>query len=260
MHEGIKVVLSAEPLGTLAGFPITNALLMTWLVMALLIGFAFFFRRSLTLVPGKLQAVVEWALTGLYDFVGETLGSDALTKRFFPLIATIFLFVLVGNELEFIPGIGSIGIAHGAELIPLLRVPATDLNFTLALAAVAFIAIEVAGIGALGFLQYGKKFITIKSPLAFVVGVIELFSEVARLISFSFRLFGNIFAGEVMVLVASFFLAYALPVPIMAFEVFVGFIQAAIFALLTLFFAKIATEMHEEHDAPHAETPLPVPV
>src|SRR3989344_362172 len=227
MHEGITVVLAAERIGSVFGFPITNALLMTWLVMALLIGFAFFFRRSLTLVPGKLQACVEWALTGLYDFVAETLGDDALARCFFPLIATIFLFVLIGNELEFVPGIGSIGFSRGLEFIPLLRVPATDLNFTLALAAIAFIAIEIAGIGALGFLRYGKKFITIKSPLAFVVGVIELFSEVARLISFSFRLFGNVFAGEVMVLVASFFFAYLLPVPIMAFEVFVGFIQAA---------------------------------
>ena len=247
MHEGISVVLSAERVGSVFGFPITNALVMTWLVMALLIGFAFFFRRSLTLVPGKLQTVVEWALTALYDFVGETLGNDALARRFFPLIATIFLFVLVGNELGFVPGVGSLGFTHGDTLIPLLRVPATDLNFTLALATIAFIAIEIAGIGALGFLQYGKKFITLKSPLAFVVGVIELFSEVARLISFSFRLFGNIFAGEVMVLVASFFFAYLLPVPIMAFEVFVGFIQAAIFALLTLFFAKIAIEVQGAH-------------
>jgi F-type H+-transporting ATPase subunit a len=247
MHSDISVVLSAEHIGSVFGFPITNALLMTWLVMALVIGFAVFLRSRLALVPGKLQTTVEWGLVTVHDFVRETLGNDAFARRFFPLIATIFIFVFIGNELAFLPGIGSVGITHEDGIIPLLRAPATDLNFTLALACISFLAIEIAGVAAIGFLNYGRKFLNFASPLAFVVGVIELFSEVARLISFSFRLFGNIFAGEVMILVASFFLAYLLPVPIMAFEVFVGFIQAAIFALLTLFFAKIATEMHEAH-------------
>ena len=97
----------------------------------------------------------------------------------------------------------------------------------------------------LGLLKYGKKFVNVTSALGFLVGIIELFSEVARLVSYSFRLFGNMFAGKVMVLVILYFVPWILPVPIMLFEFFVGFIQAAIFALLTLFFVKIAiTEAH----------------
>ena len=121
----------------------------------------------------------------------------------------------------------------------------TDLNTTLALTVIAFIVIEVAGVATLGFLRYGKKFVNVSSALGFMVGIIELFSEVARLVSYSFRLFGNIFAGEVMIIVIQHFVPIVLPVPIMLFEVFVGFIQAAIFALLTLFFVKMAiTEAH----------------
>lgn len=246
MHSTINVVLAAEPLGSVFGFPITNSLLMTWLVMVLLIGFAYFWGRSLKVVPGKFQAAVEWLYTTAYDYVAETLESDVYAKRFFPLIASIFLFVFVGNELEFFPGVGSIGIFHGTDFTPLLRAPAADLNFTLALAFISFFTIEITGLAALGFLKYGKKFVNFSSPVGFAVGLIELMSNLGRLISFSFRLFGNIFAGEVMILVASYFLPYFLPVPLMAFEMFVGFIQGVVFAMLTLFFIKLAVTEHEE--------------
>ena len=156
------------------------------------------------------------------------------------------MFIFTANIIEFTPGIGSIGWTHGdGEFIPLLRSMNTDMNTTLALTIIAFVVIEVVGVATLGFLRYGKKFVNLSSVLGFMVGIIELFSEVARLVSYSFRLFGNIFAGEVMILVIQHFVPMVLPVPIMLFEVFVGFIQAAIFALLTLFFVKIAiTEAH----------------
>jgi F-type H+-transporting ATPase subunit a len=248
MHSGINVVLKAEQLGSVLGFPITNSLLMTWLVMILLIGFAYFWGRSLKMVPGKFQAAVEWAYSTVYNYVAETLESDVMAKRFFPLIVSIFLFVFVSNELEFFPGVGSIGIFHGSDFLPLLRAPSADLNFTLALAFISFFTIEITGLAALGFLKYGKRFVNLSSPVGFAVGLIELMSNLGRLISFSFRLFGNIFAGEVMILVASYFLPYFLPVPLMAFEMFVGFIQAVVFAMLTLFFIKLAITDHEEED------------
>src|SRR3989344_8345734 len=204
MHEGIHVVLAAERLGSAFGFPITNALLMTWLVMFLLIGFAVFFRHRLALIPGKLQAGVEWAFEGALGYMGEVLGGEKLAKKFFPLIATIFLFVALANVLEFVPGVGSLGLVHGEEFLPLLRAPAADLNFTLALAMISFFTIEVTGIAMLGFFRYAGKYLNVRSPIGFVVGLIELMSNLGRLISFSFRLFGNIFAGEVMILVASF--------------------------------------------------------
>ena len=248
MDKGIHVELKASVLGHVLGLPITNSLVMTWFVMVILIAFAFFFGRSLKEIPGKFQAGFEMAITGAFDYIAMTLESEKLAKRFFPLIATIFLFVLVSNELEFFPGVGSIGFFQGGELIPLLRAPTADLNLTLALAFISFFTIEITGIAMLGFFKYAGKYVNLKSPVGFAVGIIELISNLGRLISFSFRLFGNIFAGEVMILVASFFLPYLLPVPLMAFEMFVGLIQAIVFAMLTLFFIKLAiAEPHGSH-------------
>ena len=240
MHEGITVVLKAEQIGSVFGFPITNSLVMAWIVMTLLIGSAYIFGRSLQTVPGRLQAGIEWAFEGAIAYMAEVLGSDLLARRFFPLIASIFIFVAAINELEFFPGVGSLGLWHGSELLPLLRAPTTDLNFTLALAMIAFFTIEITGIALLGFFKYAKKYVNLKSPIGFVVGLIELVSNLGRLVSFSFRLFGNIFAGEVMVLVAIFFLPYVLPAPLMGFEMFIGLVQALVFAMLTLFFIKLA--------------------
>lgn len=247
--SGIHIVLKAEEVFSLFGFPITNSLLMTWLTMAVLLVFAFLFRREIALIPGKLQAGVEWMFEGVLNYMTEVLEDEKLARRFFPLIMTIFLFVLVANELAFLPGIGSVGVDNGhGGLTPLLRAPSADLNMTLALAAISFFTIEIAGAAALGFFKYGSRYINFSSPLNFAVGLIELVSNVGRLISFSFRLFGNVFAGEVMIVVAMFFVAYLLPVPLMAFEVFVGFIQAVVFAMLTLFFIKLSVmDPHESH-------------
>lgn len=244
-HESaIHVVLKAEELGSVFGIPITNSLLLTWITMAILIVFAILFSRSIKRIPSKLQAVIEWAVESVLSYMKETLGSEALARRFFPLIATIFLFVFVANELAFIPGVGSVLFNN----VPFLRAPSADLNFTLALAFISFFTIEITGIATLGALKYVRKFVNFNSPVDFAVGIIELVSNLGRLVSFSFRLFGNIFAGEIMILVAIYFLPYVLPVPLMAFEVFVGMIQAVVFSMLTLFFIKLAImDPHESH-------------
>lgn len=254
MQGGISIHLAPLALFHIGTIPVTNTLITAITVSVLLIIFAFFAGRSLRLKPSGPQAVLELLITYPYNFVRETLENDKVAERIFPLIMTIFLFVLAINWFGLLPFVASIGLneqtAEGAsELIPFFYPGATDLNMTLALALLSFFAIEIAGIATLGVAKYAKKFITFKSPLAFMVGVIELISELVRLISFSFRLFGNIFAGKVLVLVIMLFVPLILPVPFLAFETFVGFIQAAIFAMLTLFFTKIAIEMHEEsHD------------
>jgi len=245
--EGIHISLKAEQIGTFLGLPITNTLLMTWVASLLIVTFAVVFSRKLVLVPGRLQTVVETAVGGGFQYVEETLENRKLARAFFPLIASLFVFILVSNWLEFIPGIGSVGFFGGGEhpeFTPILRSANTDINVTLALALIVFVAIEAAGIGALGALKYAGKFVNFKSVLGFLIGIIDLFSELARLISFSFRLFGNIFAGEVIIAIIIAFVPYFVPVPLLLFEVFVGFIQAAIFALLTLFFIKIAVTEH----------------
>jgi F-type H+-transporting ATPase subunit a len=249
MEGGISIHLAPLALFHIGGFPVTNTLVMTITVSLLLIIFAFFFGRSLKLKPSGFQAVIELIVMFPYTFVKDTLGNDKVAERIYPLVMTIFFLVLFSNWLGLLPiteGIGIYTSQSPHELVPFIYSGATDLNFTLALAIIAFVSIEVFGVTTLGALHYAKKFISFKSPVAFGIGLIELVSELVRLIAFSFRLFGNIFAGKVLILVIMLFIPLFLPVPLLAFETFVGFIQAAIFALLTLFFTKIAIEMHEE--------------
>lgn len=240
MEQGIKVILAPEQVGTFLGIPITNTLLTSWIVLAALITLAILIGSRLKMKPSRPQILFETLVSFVYDYVAETLESRDLARRFFPLLTTIFLFVFTSNLLEFTPGIGSIGLVHGTEFIPLLRSVNTDLNVTLMLAILSFLVIEVTGFTIIGAWKYAGKFLNFHSPIGFFVGIVEFFSEVARIIAFSFRLFGNIFAGEVLILVVVYFLPVVAPVPVMMFEIFVGFVQAAIFALLTLFFIKIA--------------------
>lgn len=247
-ESAIHVVLAAERLGTLWGIPITNTLITSWVVMALLIGIGIIVGSRVKLVPSRFQLVLEALVTYVYDFISDTLENRTWARRMFPLLMTLFLFIAVSNLLEFTPGIGSIGIYEHGELVPIFRSVNTDLNVTLALAIISVFAIEIAGIIAVGAWRYAGKFINFSSPLNFVVGLIELVSELSRFVSFSFRLFGNIFAGEVLLAVTAFFVPYLLPVPLMSFELFVGVVQAAVFALLTLFFVKLAiTDPHAAH-------------
>ena len=184
--QDLHISLAAEQLGKFLGFPVTNTLITTLVVSLLLVGLMVFIRGRLRLVPGRFQTLVEYAVGGIYDYVVETLESEGLARKYFPLIVTIFLVVLLGNLLHFVPGVGSIGIIGSEGLIPLFRPIATDLNFTLALAIIAVIAVEIAGITVLGTLKYGGKFVNLRSPLGFAVGILDLFSELARFISFSF--------------------------------------------------------------------------
>ncbi len=250
MHEGISVVLKAEHVGSVFSVPLTNSLLLAWIIMALLTVGAVLLRKKLALIPGRLQAGVEWALEGALDYMTEVLESEELARRFFPLIATIFIFIASINLVEFFPGVGSILITHEGETVPLLRAATSDLNFTLALAAISFITIELTGLLTLGFFSYARKYVTLRSPVDFTVGLIEIVSNLGRLISFSFRLFGNIFAGEVLIAVVTYFLPYAVPAPLMAFEMFIGLVQALVFSMLTLFFIKLAVVApHEAHSS-----------
>lgn len=239
--EGIHIALAAEEVFHIGSIPITNTLIMSWVVVLLLVVAGSLIGRRAALMPGKAQVLVETVFVGAMEYIEDVLEDKKLARKFFPLLMTLFLFIFTANAIEFTPGIGSLGFFHGGhEFTPLLRSMNTDFNVTLALALISFLVIEITGVAILGFLKYGKKFVNLSSPLAFVVGLTELLSEVARLISFSFRLFGNIFAGEVLIVVAMAFLPGLLPVPLMVFELFVGFIQAVVFALLTLFFIKVA--------------------
>lgn len=240
-HEGgIHVALAAEKLGTFLGIPITNTLVTSYLTIAFLLIVGIVIGRNTRLIPTRLQLLFEMMFEYVYDFVAQILGSREHARKYFPLLMTLFLFIFIANMLHFIPGVGSLTYHVGDANVPFLRAPNTDLNVTLALTIIVVTVIELAGVFTIGLWRYAGKFINFSSPINFIVGIIELVSEAGRLVSFSFRLFGNIFAGEVLIAVLVYFVPYVLPVPLMAFEVFVGFIQAAVFAMLTLFFIKIA--------------------
>jgi F-type H+-transporting ATPase subunit a len=216
-------------------------------------------RANMRLVPGKLQNFAEWAYEWVYGYVERGFESKVLTERYFPLIATIFFFIFLSNMFDFLPIFGTLTLRSGEESVPLFHAVNADLNSTLALAIISFLVIELSGIFTLGVLKYGSKFVNLRGrslgdrAMNLIVGLLELVGNLARLISFSFRLFGAIFAGEVLLLVIAHFVPYGLSVPLMAFEMFIGLLQAAIFAILTLAFIKLAVmEPHGGHKEEHA--------
>ncbi len=265
----LHISLAAETLWHLGPIPITNSLVTTWLVMVFLFVVALLVGPSLKRKPGSLQVIVELIIGGFADFFESVLGKQA--KEVFPLLISIFLFVIFSNWSGLLPGVGSVGFFHETkeaetfrlvapviassesniqttkepEFTPLFRAPTADLNTTLALALIAVIFIQYFGFKHLG-VAYAAKFFNFKNPIMFFIGILELISEISRVISFAFRLFGNIFAGEVLLAVMAFLLPFFLPTPFIALELFVGFIQALVFSMLTAVFLKVAVAHESE--------------
>ena len=152
--EGIHISLKPEVIGHMGNIPITNTLLMSWIVVLVLAFFGSMIGRRVALVPKKVQVAVELLFTSVLTYIEETLEDKKLARKFFPLLMTIFLFIFTANALEFTPGIGSLGFFHGVdEFTPLLRSMNTDFNMTLALAIISFFVIEITGAAVLGFLK-----------------------------------------------------------------------------------------------------------
>lgn len=302
--------ISAEPI--VGGFEVTNTMVATWFAIVVLAVLSFLGTRRITDVPGRLQGLLEMVLEFFLD-LAESIAGPRHVRRFFPLVMTIFLFIVTANWLGILPGFGTIGwvesdeeLVHHAEqaaekeggeadladvkvqlfneggiaylsfdsaasvvtaqelhddpsvadgkraglLVPFLRSANTDINTTLAIALVAMFMIEWWGFRTLGVAAHLGKFINFKGgPIGLFVGLIEAISEFARIISFAFRLFGNIFAGEVLLVAMGFLIPLVGLIPFLGLELFVGLVQAFIFSILTLVFAASATEMHgaEEH-------------
>lgn len=332
----MEVSLAAEKLFQIGSLPVTNSMLLSWIVGAVLVLFAFLATRTLSLVPSDFQNFAESIVEALYNLMESIAGERA--KLFFPLLATFFLFIILNNWAGLLPGVGSIGLKastphgitenqqlaesqdnftsppvfapteaataksllpeedHGeasptdsdnpqlkapsttgvltdsgrknesgdAEasgyggLTPLLRAATSDLNTTLALALISVAATQYFGISRLGLKGFASHYF--HSPLtgaAFVVavgfiigvfiGLLEVIAEFVKIISLSFRLFGNVYAGEAVLHTVSGIAAYFAPIPFLLLEVIVGFVQAAVFMMLTLVFMSIITEGHGEH-------------
>jgi F-type H+-transporting ATPase subunit a len=247
--------LASEAIGHLGPFELRNTMLMAWLAMAVLTLFALATRATkYKIIPGRFQALMEMIVESLFNFFDSIVNDPSKTKRFFPLVATIFIFLAIANWMGIFPGVGSITIEtmHEGHLmhVPLLRSMNADVNMTLAIAVISVVMTQVFGIAALGVMPHlGKFFIAPwKDPIMSFVGILELIAEFAKVVSFTFRLFGNIFAGEVLLVVISFLAPYLAPLPFLGLEIFVGFIQALVFALLTIVFLAMATVSHGGHD------------
>lgn len=243
------ISLAAEIVTRIAGFPISNALITTWLVMVLLIIISYLVTRDMKLVPGSGQSIAEMLVGGLYDFFSTVTGK--YVNLVFPLVASLFIFILVANWVGLLPGVGTVGFFHAQEFTPLLRGATADLNTTVALALFAMVAIQYFGFKTSG-MHYGKRFFNFGNPIFFFLGILELISEVSKIISFAFRLFGNIFAGEVLLAVMAFLMPFIVPLPFITMELFVGFIQALVFSMLTAVFLTVAVA-HGEHEKLKAE-------
>lgn len=243
------VTLVAEKIFQIAGLPVTNTLLTTLLTTILIAAFAVAISRKISLVPGRLQLAAEVVIETIFSTI-ENLSDTKRAKRFFPVIATFFLFILTANYLGLLPGFGTIGIKehHGSEttLVPLFRSINSDLNVTLALALISVGVTHYYSISSVGIVNYLKRYFSF-NPVNLFVGLLEIVAEITKVLSLSFRLFGNVFAGEALLVTISGIFAFILPLPFIFMEVIVGFVQAAIFMMLTLVFMVILTEKNLTH-------------
>lgn len=238
----LHISLAAETIGHIGPLPVTNSLLMTWVVMGILLIVSVASTRKLSLIPNYLQSIVEIVIEGLYSFFTSVVGQQV--KMIFPLVASLFLFIIVSNWSGLLPGVGTIGFTEPTAFVPLLRGPTADLNMTIALAIIAVIAMQYFGFKTLG-LKYSHRFINVKNPILGFVGFLEIISDLSKVISFAFRLFGNIFAGEVLLAVMAFLMPFIAPMPFLMLELFIGFIQALVFSTLTAVFINVALA-HDE--------------
>lgn len=242
----MHISLAAEPLFHLGSFTITNTLLVSWITVIILVSLALILNRRITTVPRGIQNVFEIIIDYFLKLTDSITHNRKQSEKFFPIVITIFLFVLVANYLGLLPGVGSIGfnrVEHGEHVfVPLFRSVNSDLNMTLALAIISVFATNIIAITLIGVVKASKRFINLKNPIMGFVGIVEFISEIAKFISFSFRLFGNVFAGEVLLVVVSSLVPYIAPLPFYFLELFVGLIQALVFAMLTLVFMKVAAE------------------
>lgn len=290
---------------------ITNSLFTSWIVILVIALVTYLGSRKMQMVPSGLQNVLEFLVEALYNLT-ESVSGPKWVSRFFVIPATIFFYVLVSNLIGLLPGLSGIGLCaehhapataeaaphaeaatheeaspagngfrlgntceKGQVIVPFLRSPSADLNFTLVLALITQLVAQYFGFSALGFGGYASKFIVLDGIKAafkpdehghkrstggmvgqlmlglinFAVGLLELLSEFVKIIAFTFRLFGNVFAGEVMLIVLTFLVPLMLTLPFLGFEIFVGGVQAFIFFILSVAFYSVAVTSHEHEEA-----------
>jgi len=246
-HSKPHISIRAEKIFHILGFDVTNSLFLSFFVFLIFaIGALIYHHQSQSENKGKFYYLVNFIIKNLYNLFYSVLREK--TDYFFPLLSSFFLFILFQNWFGLLPGVGSvlIKVKEHNELIsvPLFRANTADLNTTLALAVISVFLSQVFAIKFLGLKAYINKFYRLKDPMSFFIGTLEIVSEISKMVSFAFRLFGNIFAGEVLLVIIAFLIPVLASFPFLILEVFVGFIQALVFSMLTTVFISVAIAKH----------------
>ncbi len=262
-----ETTLYAEPVTHIGTFALTNALSTSLAAVVIIAIIALTLRARLREIPNGLQNFFEAILEGALTLCDQVTSNRKISEKIFPLAFSVFLFVLINNWLGLLP-LGGFGIVEktdtGLSFIPFLRSGSADINTTMALAMMAVLGANLFGIFSIGIWKTFNKYVNLKAlgqvfikirkepivlivaPVTFFVGLLELVGEFAKIASLSFRLFGNIFAGEVLLMAMAKILPYMLPIPFLFLEIFVGIIQALIFSILVLVYFTIAGQDHAE--------------
>jgi F-type H+-transporting ATPase subunit a len=273
-----NIQLAPEVIFPIFGFQVTNTLFCTWISIIVLILAFYFGSHRKDMIPRGWQNFMEWIVDLLRGLVESVSGKEN-GRKFFPLVASFFFFILVSNLLDIIPGIDSVGaieadkLSAGAQpgivlwgsassaIVPWIRPATTDLNLTIAMALVAVITAQVFGFYSLGFTGHVGKYINLRSLskfslqgfIEFFVGLLEIVQEISRVISLAFRLFGNVFAGSVVLAIFAFLLPAVANIVFIPFELFVAAVQAFVFSLLSLIYLQLAVTSHEHHEEEHGQ-------
>ena len=273
-----NTTLFAEPIGNFHGLTITNSLLTSWVSVLIIIIISIALRSRLNTIPNKLQNIFEIVVEGALNLCDQVTNSRALSIQIFPVAICAFFFILLNNWLGLIP-LGGFGILErtqeGLSFVPYLRGGTADINTTIALAIMTVIGANLFGIFSIGIWKTFNKYVNLKAlgeiftkirkeptviivaPITFFVGIIEIIGEFAKVASLSFRLFGNVFAGEVLLASMAALVAYIVPIPFLFLEILVGVIQALIFSILLVVYFTIGAsdhDQHEEHEAHHTSS------
>jgi len=281
----LEIRIQPEVIFYIGPLPVTNTLLCTWISILILVVFFFFATRRRALVPSGIQNVAEYLIEYLLGLVEGVSGKEK-GRRFFPLVGTLFIFIITCNLLDVIPGVDTVGTLNTAAvqaahitskpvlgfllfgdlsnlMVPWIRPATTDLNLNFAMSLTVVVTCQVIGFTTLGPIEHLGKYINLRTffrslrkldfagmfqgIIEFFVGIIDIISELSRILSLSFRLFGNIFAGSAVLAVFAFILPFISDVVFIPFELFIAFVQALVFSLLTLVYLEMATT--SEHTA-----------
>ncbi|MFA5750664.1 MAG: F0F1 ATP synthase subunit A [Candidatus Paceibacterota bacterium] len=271
------ITLYAEPVMHIGNFQISNALFTSFVVVLFLVVVSFVLRFKLKEIPRGIQNVFEVILEGAFSLCDQITGSRHLSEKIFPIAISVFLFILVNNWLGLFPlaGFGIIENGeHGLSFIPYLRGGTADINTTIALSVMAVVGANIFGVISIGIWKTFNKYVNIKvlgdavkkarkdptvlimAPITFFVGLIEIVGEVSKVASLAFRLFGNVFAGEVLLVSIAALMAFVAPIPFMFLEILVGLIQALIFSILLVVYFTISASDHDSEHEEHEKNEL----